>query len=102
MQVLKSNGAEMPPSLVETLWTIIQRLQVCALCAQSAPAPRVAAASSQARAPAQPGNGAAAAASGGPSASARTDVAFPGLAVPDSRCGRRPVGAPRLQARAGC
>lgn len=42
MQVLKSNGAEMPPSLVETLWTIIQRLQVCALCAVLAPSPRVA------------------------------------------------------------
>jgi len=32
----------MPPSLVETLWTIIQRLQVCALCAVLAPSPRVA------------------------------------------------------------
>ena len=35
-QVLKANGAEMPSSLVETLWTIIQRLQVRLPCAAAA------------------------------------------------------------------
>ncbi|KAK9837133.1 hypothetical protein WJX81_005309 [Elliptochloris bilobata] len=58
-EVLKANGAELPSSLVDTLWTIIQRLQ--------------------------PGNGRGTIAGSALGRAPRPDAPFPGLAVPDSR-----------------